>query len=200
MRKEYFSTGFLSRCSSQGILSSFLANSILENTEKKQCLTFRDNKKMHMLIQQIACEFFDRGIASQEIIGAYMIILFSEMLKTRCNVIVNQKEGSEIIKMLKYIEKNYSEINLEKMADEFSFNSTYLSSYLKKYTGHTFKELVIFQRMFSANFYLLNSDLPIYEIAQKVGYNNLGFFYKRFQSIYGLTPQEYRNKNNISVI
>ena len=39
------------------------------------------------------------------------------------------------------------------------------------------KELLILQRMYQACFLLSNTELPIYEIAQKVGYNNLGFFY-----------------------
>lgn len=32
------------------------------------------------------------------------------------------------------------------------------------------------------------------DIAREVGYNNLGFFYKKFKSVYEMTPFEYRNK------
>ena len=48
--------------------------------------------------------------------------------------------------------------------------------------------------MLNAANYLKNSNLPIYEISEKSGYNNLTFFYKKFKEYYGLSPQEYRYK------
>ncbi len=191
MRKAYFSTGFLSRLSSQGIVASFLANAISENTEKKQCLIFRGKDELHGLIQQISCEYFDRQVGSAEIIDAYMIVLFSKLMRLYRYNFVDETD-SDLVPMLQYIEKHYRTITLESMAQKFSFHPTYLSSYLRKNTGRTFKELVIAQRMFLASFYLSNSSMPVYEIAQEIGYNNLGFFYKRFQDIYHMTPQEYR--------
>ena len=61
-------------------------------------------------------------------------------------------------------------------------------------TGKTYKEIVQTQRMLNAANYLKNSNLPIYEISEKSGYNNLTFFYKKFKEYYGLSPQEYRYK------
>ena len=46
--------------------------------------------------------------------------------------------------------------------------------------------------MYQACFLLTNTALPIYEIAQKVGYNNLGFFYHKFEAVYHVSPAEYR--------
>lgn len=48
--------------------------------------------------------------------------------------------------------------------------------------------------MCQACFYLTNTDFPIYEIAQKVGYDNLGFFYRKFTELYHMTPQEFRER------
>lgn len=195
MRKAYFSVGFLSRLSSQGVVASFLANAISENTEKKQCMIFRGGKQLHMLMQQLSCEYFDKQLGSAEIIDAYMVIIFSELMRMYRDNAVGNEGGTELISMLQYIENHDRTITLEVMAQRFSFHPTYLSTYLRKNTGKTFKELVIAQRMFHACFYLANSEMPIYEIAQEIGYNNLGFFYKRFQEIYQMTPQEYRERS-----
>ena len=36
------------------------------------------------------------------------------------------------------------------------------------------------------------SSAVMIRIANKVGYDNLGFFYKKFEAIYKMTPQKYR--------
>ena len=46
--------------------------------------------------------------------------------------------------------------------------------------------------MCQACFYLTNTDMPVYEVADRIGYDNLGFFYKKFEKIYKMTPQMYR--------
>lgn len=48
------------------------------------------------------------------------------------------------------------------------------------------------QKMCQACFYLTNTEMPVYEIAEKIGYDNLGFFYKKFEKLYHMTPQTYR--------
>jgi len=97
------------------------------------------------------------------------------------------------MEILKYIEVNCITATLQSTAGHFGFHPNYLSSYIKKSTGKSFKELIILQRMCQACFYLSNTDIPIYEIASKIGYDNLGFFYKKFESIYKVTPSVYRD-------
>lgn len=46
--------------------------------------------------------------------------------------------------------------------------------------------------MFQASFYLINTDLPVYEIANRVGYDNLGHFYRKFEALYQMKPLMYR--------
>ena len=125
-----------------------------------------------------------------------MVILFCEMLRLYQDKKYNidsSKSTNLLFEILSYIENNYHDITLEKTAAHFSFHPNYLSSFIKKNTGRSFKNLVIMQKMSEACFYLTNSDMPIYEIANTIGYDNLGFFYKKFQYIYNLSPQEYRN-------
>ena len=46
--------------------------------------------------------------------------------------------------------------------------------------------------MFQASFYLINTDLPVYEIANRVGYDTLGHFYRKFEALYQMKPLMYR--------
>lgn len=90
------------------------------------------------------------------------------------------------------MESNYQTVTLNSVAELFGFHPNYLSAYIKKHTGKSFKELIITQRMLQAGFYLRNTNTPISEIAQEVGYQNQGFFYKKFQEYYQMSPVEYR--------
>jgi AraC-type DNA-binding domain-containing proteins len=98
----------------------------------------------------------------------------------------------QIMEILDYIEKDPLSITLKSTADHFGFHPNYLSFYIKKSTGQSFKELIIMQKMCQACFYLTNTEMPVYEIAEKIGYDNLGFFYKKFEKLYHMTPQTYR--------
>ncbi|NYE06546.1 YesN/AraC family two-component response regulator [Bacillus niacini] len=83
------------------------------------------------------------------------------------------------------------------MGQTFGFNPNYLSTLLKKGTGKSFKELLQIQRLNQAALFLSNSDLPIPEIAEEVGYSSVTFFYKKFRELYHDTPYSYREKNSI---
>lgn len=197
IRKEYLTNGFLPRLGNNGIINNFLINSLSSNTTHNQYLLFCNKKDnvIHSIIQNILCEYYDPSLCSEQMIDAYMILLFCEILRQFDDQeYSNQnKENNLIINILLYIEKNYLSATLESTANHFGFHPNYLSNYIKKNVGKSFKELIILQRMSQACFYLSNTNIPIYEIANKIGYDNLGFFYRKFEDIYKMTPQQYRD-------
>ena len=95
--------------------------------------------------------------------------------------------------MLLYIEKNYSKITLEQMAQHFGFNPNYLSDYLKNETGLSFIKLVQLQRVNAAAKYLTYTKVSIEKIATRVGYENASYFYKIFKQYFGISPAKYRS-------
>lgn len=200
MKKEYLTSSLLSRLSSDSVISQFLVNAITESTNHENYLIFnnQESSKTNFFMKSILCEYFDKGLCSTEVINCYLILLFSELIRTteysyhRKNSINDSQNN--LIDILKYIEKNYNNCTLESVANKFNFHPNYLSSFIRKMTGKTYKEIVQTQRMINAANYLKNSKLPIYEIAEKSGYNNLTFFYKKFKEHYSVSPQEYREK------
>ena len=128
---------------------------------------------------------------------AYMIILFSQLLRMYQKHPLAEPNDSNnnemLLLILRYIESNYLTATLNSVADIFGFHPNYLSSYVKKHTGKSFKELLITQRMIQAGFFLKNTNMPVLEIIREIGYENQGFFYKKFQEYYHMSPIEYRN-------
>lgn len=148
-------------------------------------------------MQQLMCEYYDLQYRRTEIIDAYMVIIFTHLTTLFQKNTLNRYFLDKInltIEILQYLENNFKTATLHTTAETFGFSTAYLSTYLKKKTGKTFTELIMAQKMSHACFQLTNTDLPIYEIANYVGYENLGFFYKKFKKYYGMSPQEYRDR------
>lgn len=197
MKKEYLTQGFLQRLGNNGIINGFLINALSSDASHDQYLLFhnREETPIHTIIQNILCEYYDPQVCSDNVVDAYMIVLFCEILRQYRSQSFSPKAKSQwkIVDVLGYLEANYLTATLQSTAEHFAFHPNYLSTFIKKETGRTFKELIILQKMYQACFYLTNTDFPIYDIAQKVGYNNLGFFYRKFTEIYHMTPQQFRD-------
>lgn len=102
------------------------------------------------------------------------------------------KTGSDDI--LQYIQNNYKSGNLNEMCSHFGYEASYASRIVRKFTGKTFKELVNEECMKQALILLKNMEMPVSEIAQEVGINNLTMFYKRFEAYTGKTPDNTEKK------
>lgn len=93
-----------------------------------------------------------------------------------------------------YIDLNFMEehINLCKIAEASHLSQYYLSHIFKKMTGFSPMQYVIKRRIGEAQSLLINTDLPVTEIALMVGYKNSNHFHSAFSKIVGTTPGGYR--------
>lgn len=105
----------------------------------------------------------------------------------------NSKDKEFIEKLLKYVNDNIEEDNLNiiNIADEFSMSRSTFFRKVKIITGTTGKEFIDSVRLKRATKLLLESDLNISEIAYAVGHSNPQYFSKWFKSHYKMSPSEY---------
>lgn len=158
-----------------------------------------DNKKISDTIWEVMDEYYHRDQQSDQIIRLEIMVLFSRLIREAYSDIdldwkVDDKKSANLLPLLLYIEKNYSDITLDKMSKQFGYNPNYLSSFLKKSTGLTFIKLVHLQRINVAAEYLTYTEAPIEKISFKVGYENPSYFYKVFRKILSVSPDSYRKK------
>lgn len=85
-----------------------------------------------------------------------------------------------------------SQLTLKSLAQELGFSPSYLSVLIKKDLGMPFQDYLIQIRMNEAKLLLLTTDLKIYEIAERVGFEDMNYFSQRFKQIVGLTPRQYK--------
>ncbi|TBL81126.1 response regulator transcription factor [Paenibacillus thalictri] len=94
---------------------------------------------------------------------------------------------------VEFIEAHYmDEITLELISDRVHISSAYFSRLFQKETGYTFTDYVTSIRINRAKAYLLQTKLPVYDIAERVGYRNSKYFLKLFKETVGYTPTEFR--------
>lgn len=97
----------------------------------------------------------------------------------------------------KYFREHYMDnIDLSTFSQELGFSSAYLTKLFNKYKGCTPSKYLADLRINYARQLLLNSDLPIRQIGEKVGYLDQFHFSKMFRKATGLSPSAFRNQAN----
>lgn len=101
--------------------------------------------------------------------------------------------SATVRKIIEYIHLNLaSEIQLKDLADHMKMTPAYLSGKFKKETGESIMTFVTKKKMDYACSLLINTSLPIQEIAQLAGYKDAGYFTRIFRRLMGVTPTAYR--------
>ncbi len=105
--------------------------------------------------------------------------------------------GNSMQRIQRFVERNYAKSpTLEEAAEKASLSPKYLSRKFKQETQQNFSDYKIELKMDLAKKLLHETSLGVAQIAYKVGYENSESFVKMFKKILGLTPTEYRQKQN----
>lgn len=144
----------------------------------------------------------------------------SSILLARCNNIVNNRKSLQAIychnpnldpkviavthldqqlldKAIKIIEENLMnfEFNVDKFAKEMNLGRTNLFRKIKGITGHTPNDFILNIRLKKSLILLKeHPEIPIYQIAEMVGFEEQTYFMKCFKKYFGKTPSQYRNQ------
>ncbi|KQY94348.1 hypothetical protein ASD24_01960 [Paenibacillus sp. Root52] len=197
IRKEYFNSNFFNRISADSPLSSFFINSITEGNAHDSFILFpsENSRRLPVFMNEFFCEWFDPCSRSGEMLDSLFSLIMMELIHVYENDSDkqdNRLKKSPIVLILRYIEENYKNCTLSSTAAHFNINANYLSSQLKKHTGMSFMGLLHQQKIRFAKTLLISSNMSVTEVANYVGYENVSFFYKKFNSICGCSPKEYR--------
>ena len=82
---------------------------------------------------------------------------------------------------------------IQEIADQVNYSAAYISCLFKQETGQTIGEYATQCRIRQAERLLLTSGLRTYQVAERVGYQDVKYFSRLFRKQTGLTPSEYRD-------
>lgn len=170
----------------------FLTDIVLQIKEQinrtyPECMEYFDGNSQ--LIEQIKTRFY-----------LYEIVKYIDSMCTKAIQNIRSKSGAEsaIEDVVSYIDHNYAQsLTLEEVAPLFGYNSVYFGKLFSKEMNISFNSYLNEKRMIEAKKLLRDSELKVYEIAARVGYNDVDYFSKKFKNSEGKSPADYRRNSRI---
>ena len=122
---------------------------------------------------------------------------YSEKIEKICTFLENLKGGSNemiVAKVIKIVKEEYykTDLSLQKIAADLGISYNYLSTIFKQISGENFSAYLTRVKMSHAKQFVMEGNLKMYEIAERVGYVNAKYFTEQFKKSVGMTPSEYK--------
>lgn len=129
----------------------------------------------------------------------FLILLF---LNQQSNIYVNQAVMSEleqkIYTVVGYIHAHYQEeLTLDFLARYFCMSASYLSHKFKQVTGFSVTDYIQMTRIRNVQALLINSQIPITQVAESCGFNCFSQFNRVFRKHIEMSPSQYRKEKQL---
>ncbi len=99
--------------------------------------------------------------------------------------------------IVSYVDSHFTEsVTLESLSERFNVSLSQISRYFKKETGVSYITYLTQKRIRRACQLLSQTNCPITEISNLVGYSDYFYFAKKFKSIMTETPSQFRMRQN----
>lgn len=138
---------------------------------------------------------------SNELYIQGMLYLFFSTLSKSANLPYESDISSDnlhVNKAIEYIHKNYQNaISVTDIANYVSLNRSYLSTIFQQSLHMSPQQFLLKFRMTKASNLLIETNLPINQIAYSCGYSNQLAFSKAFHKVYKISPSAYRKQNQL---
>ncbi len=123
----------------------------------------------------------------------YILVTKYREMDVAEELIKNNRKLDRLSVITAFMRENYREdISLESLAQTFGYSPTYLSRIFQKYAKTNYKTCLDNIRLEHAVEELVNTRMPIGEIAFENGFANSKAFSKVFRKRYGMLPSIYR--------
>ena len=200
VQRQFFTSAFLSKVN-VAPLQQFLRSNLLRQSDHRNYLRFtpkspEEDAAVQPWLCQILTEVTGRRAGYMDISRGYLIRLMDHFYVGYQDDLAETKSSAfsqELFASVRqYMLENLREVTMSDLSAEFHFQPNYFNNLIKKHTGLTYSDYLIELRMDRARYALLNTGATIEEIMWLVGYNNKGFFYRKFTETAGLSPSKYR--------
>ena len=152
--------------------------------------------RMTELLQELEVRGAESGIISDIRIACIMENLFAEIMAAHFSPEQNPSSmmhKETIVELQKYLKERYQEtITVEKMAEMCSMSKYHFLRIFKQITGISPHEYLKYCRINESKRLLTETEYPISQIADQVGYADVNRYIQNFRQCVGMTPLKYR--------
>lgn len=154
---------------------------------------------LQQLMQQLPCQKKEFEEVAESIFMLRSFSDIADLIRDYLDQVVDnfdQEANSShyvVYQVKQYIDQHYQEdLKLNQLAEQVFLSSNYLSNIFTKYTGCSLNKYIKQVRLKKAKEMLRNTNMKIADVGKEVGYANTSYFIKKFQEMYGITPEKYR--------
>ena len=145
------------------------------------------------LMESVLYRLLEQEDVHQRTLKAAMNLLLLDLLDHTAYLSMPDKRGNPlVVSVLEEIEQHYASIRFDEVARRHRVSPAYLCKMVRKTMGESCTQILQRKRMAQARWLLRDTDLPIVEVSQAVGYENTGHFYRLFEKEVGVSPRAYR--------
>jgi AraC family transcriptional regulator, transcriptional activator of pobA len=146
-------------------------------------------------IESIETELAARPQGYRQAALAHLTLLLIDLARLAGDVVGDLRHVGEpvLADVFAAIERSYAEpLSLRDVAREVGMTPGHLTTIVRRRTGRTVQEWIIERRMAESRRLLADTDLPIQEVARRVGISDPGYFSRLFRRTHGTSPRSWR--------
>ncbi|MCV6983602.1 helix-turn-helix transcriptional regulator [Mycolicibacterium pulveris] len=128
---------------------------------------------------------------------AHLTLLLIDLARVAGDVVGHLRYRGEtaLAEVFAVIERRYGEpLSLRDVAREVGMTPGHLTTIVRRRTGRTVQEWITERRMAESRRLLVDTDLPIQEVARRVGIADPGYFARVFRREHGTSPRRWRGR------
>jgi len=147
------------------------------------------------VIGSIETELAERKEGYRQAALAHLTVLLIDVARLANDVVSDLRRSGEslLAEVFTVIDRHRSEpLSLRDVASELGMTPGHLTTVVRRRTGRTVQEWIIERRMTEARNLLSDTELPVAEIARRVGMSDPGYFSRLFRRTHGTSPREWR--------
>jgi AraC family transcriptional regulator, transcriptional activator of pobA len=147
-------------------------------------------------IASIETELADRWEGYQQAAVSYLTLLLVDVARLAGDIVENFALAGEplMAEVFAVIARRHAEpLSLRDVADEIGMTPGHLTTVVRRRTGRTVGEWISERRMAEARNLLIETELPISEIARRVGVADPAYFSRLFKRVHGTSPRTWRS-------
>ena len=146
-------------------------------------------------IRSIESELLERQDGYRQAALAHLTLLLIDLARLAGPVVAELRRSGEplLAEVFEVIDRRYAEpLSLRVVAGELGVSPGHLTTVVRRRTGRTVQDWIIERRMAEARGLLAETDLPVAEVARRVGVPDPGYFSRLFSRAHGASPRKWR--------
>ena len=151
-------------------------------------------------IEAIETELADRRDGYQQAALAHLTLLLIDLARLAGDVVDDLRRSGEplLADVFGVIDRRYGEaLSLRDVAHEVGMTAGHLTTVVRRRTGRTVQEWIIERRMAEARTLLAQNEIPIQEVARRVGIPDPGYFSRLFRRSHGTSPRDWAGLHRV---